>query len=96
MTWNRIVKALNDPKDRELIPYVTRAVLIDDLMSLGRAGLVDYSIVFSGLSYLQHEKNYVPWKAFFNNMPYLTRRFEGRPEAYDLYKVSVFNTNCRV
>lgn len=69
------------------IHEINRAALIDDLMNLARANYVNYGIVISATEYLIRERNYLPWRAFYNNLPYLNRRFRGR-DMDTLYKVA--------
>ncbi|KAL2717324.1 putative aminopeptidase-2 [Vespula squamosa] len=85
--WKRIIDVLKTGKF-EKIHKVNRAALIDDLMNLARAGYVDYGLVFSATEYLQHEKDYLPWRAFFNGLTYLHNKFEGK-EVFSLLKKHV-------
>lgn len=89
-TWDKIISALNSSEDRKIIPVANRAALIDDLMSLGFAGLLDYRIVFSGLKYLAQETNYIPWKSLYDNIIDLIHLCNSRPEMYE-FKVSILN-----
>lgn len=84
--WNLIIKALNSSEYTK-IHEINRANIIDDLLHLGQLGQIPYSLVFSGVSYLAHETEYAPWKAAFTGLSYLNRRFDGRPEIYNSYKV---------
>lgn len=70
------------------IHEINRAALIDDLFNLARAGDVSYSTVISAMQYLKQykESNYLPWLAFYNNLPYLNDRFRGGV-VENLYKV---------
>ncbi|XP_076764228.1 putative aminopeptidase-2 [Xylocopa sonorina] len=76
-TWERIIAFLKSDR-YELIHEINRAALIDDLLNLGKAGQVDYSIVLSATQYLKNETNYIPWRAFFNGLTYLQKQFEER------------------
>lgn len=73
-------------QDIKTIHEINRAALIDDLMNLARADYIDYKTVISATMYLQKEDNYFPWRAFFNNLPYLNNRFAGR-DIEGIYKV---------
>lgn len=77
-------------EDFQTIHEINRAALIDDLMNLARADdrYVDYEIVISAIMYLERENNYLPWRAFFNNLPYLNNRFAGR-DIEGIYKVRI-------
>lgn len=57
-------------------------------MNLARADYIDYKTVISAMMYLEKEDSYYPWRAFFNNLPYLNNRFAGR-DIEGLYKVRV-------
>lgn len=75
-------------QDIQTIHEINRASLIDDLMNLARADYIDYKTVISAMMYLEKEDSYYPWRAFFNNLPYLNNRFAGR-DIEGLYKVRV-------
>ncbi|KAK2581484.1 hypothetical protein KPH14_005150 [Odynerus spinipes] len=81
LSWKRIIDTLKSP-EFEKIHEVNRAALIDDLMNLARAGYVNYDLLFSATEYLEVEQHYLPWRAFFNGLKYLDRKFEGQ----DIYK----------
>ncbi|XP_072748197.1 putative aminopeptidase-2 [Anoplolepis gracilipes] len=86
--WKKLFDYLkNDTTDINTIPAINRAVLIDDLMNLARADSLDisYKTVISALMYLKRENDYLPWRAFYNNLPYLNNRFRGR-SIKDIYK----------
>jgi len=83
--WLRLIKHLTSGNFSE-IHEINRAALIDDLMNLGRADYISYATVISATMYLKWENNYLPWRAFYNNLPYLSNRFRGR-HIEDLYKV---------
>lgn len=70
------------------IHEINRAALIDDLMNFARADYIDYKTVISALMYLKRENDYLPWRAFYNNLPYLNNRFWGR-SIEDIYKVRI-------
>ncbi|CAL7935733.1 unnamed protein product [Xylocopa violacea] len=76
-TWERIIDFLKSDRYK-LIHEINRATLIDDLLNLGKAGRVNYSIVLSAMQYLRNETNYIPWRAFFNGLTYLQKQFEER------------------
>ncbi|XP_011870129.1 PREDICTED: uncharacterized protein LOC105563274 [Vollenhovia emeryi] len=82
--WMELIDYLNN-QDFQTIHEINRAALIDDLMNLARADYIDYKTVISATMYLEKENNYFPWRAFFNNLPYLNNRFAGR-EIEHLYK----------
>ena len=83
--WLKLIDYLKT-QDIQTIHEINRAALIDDLMNLARADYIDYETVISATMYLKKENNYFPWRAFFNNLPYLNNRFIGRDNE-DIYKV---------
>ncbi|EFN87053.1 Aminopeptidase N [Harpegnathos saltator] len=82
--WLQLTKVLKS-WNSYAIHEINRAALIDDLMNLARADYVNYGIAISATEYLAEEKDYLPWRAFYNNLPYLNRRFWGR-DIEALYK----------
>ena len=87
--WLRIIATLKSP-EFNTIHEINRAALIDDLFNLGRTGYVTYDKVLSATQYLEHETNYLPWKAAFNGLSYLNKRFVGR-DIYDIYRVRLLS-----
>ncbi|XP_014606106.1 PREDICTED: uncharacterized protein LOC106787883 [Polistes canadensis] len=90
-SWYRIIDALNSNNFTKIHEY-NRAGIIDDLLNLARAGLLDYRIALDGLQYLREEKNYLPFKAAFRGLDYLTQRFSGDEANYVLYKVNLLKS----
>ncbi|KYN14240.1 Aminopeptidase N [Trachymyrmex cornetzi] len=82
--WMKLIDYLKN-QDIQTIHEINRAALIDDLMNLAKADYIDYETVISATMYLKRENNYFPWRAFFNNLPYLNNRFVGRDNE-DIYK----------
>ncbi|KAL6443889.1 hypothetical protein ACFW04_001722 [Cataglyphis niger] len=87
--WQRIFNVLNSDKFDE-IHVLNRAGIVDDLLNLGRAGLLDYKTVLNGIAYLNQETNYLPFKAAFNGLDYLHKRFTGYDEHF-LFKKHVLS-----
>lgn len=87
-TWNNIISQLNT--NFKNIHEINRAAIIDDLLNLGRAGLVEYDTVIFATQYLKNEDNYIPWRAFFNGLTYLYKQLEGKP-AYDALVVRIIS-----
>ncbi|XP_050466418.1 putative aminopeptidase-2 [Cataglyphis hispanica] len=84
--WMKLFDYLKTSNNINTIHKINRAALIDDLMNLARADYIDYKTVISALTYLNRESNYIPWRAFYNNLPYLNNRFRGR-SIEDIYKI---------
>ena len=85
-SWYRIIDALNSDKYQN-IHVLNRAALVDDLLNLARADLLDYQTAFDGLRYLTREKSYLPFKAAFSALTYLDQRLSGENENYKQFKV---------
>lgn len=76
--WKRIRNALNT--NHTVIPYITRAILIDDALNLAQFGILNYTFVFDILSYMKdHEISYYPWKAALDNFDCLYNTIEDLP-----------------
>ena len=67
-----------------------RAQILDDALSLARAGLLDYNIAFSLTEYLGQETAYIPWAAAIRNLNYIRGMIE-TTGAFEHYKVT-----CRI
>jgi aminopeptidase N len=87
--WQKILSVLKEG-DLTDINVLNRANIIDDLLNLGRAGYLKYEMILDGLLYLKREMDYLPFKAAFNSLEYLNRRFSGHAE-HTLFKVYFFN-----
>lgn len=84
--WKLIIKHLNDPRRYHEIAQSNRAQLIDDAMNLARADLLDYTTALDVTKYLNHERDYVPWKTAINNLLYIDSMLIRTPD-YDKMKV---------
>uniref|UniRef100_A0A0C9QRU9 Aminopeptidase N n=1 Tax=Fopius arisanus TaxID=64838 RepID=A0A0C9QRU9_9HYME len=82
-SWTRIIEGIK--QNLTQIHEINRASIIDDLLNLARAGYTDYMTALSATEYLIQETNYIPWRAAFNGLSYLTKKFTGR-EINALYK----------
>ncbi|XP_011707141.1 PREDICTED: aminopeptidase N-like, partial [Wasmannia auropunctata] len=85
--WKNILDALKND-DLDNIHVLNRAAIVDDLLNLGRAGYLDYVTVYDGLRYLSKETHYLPFKAAFNGLEFLNKRFTGSLER-SLFKAYV-------
>lgn len=85
--WRKLINLLRNPTfNLRQIHEINRAAIIDDVMNLARADYIDYKTAISTTMYLKREIDYLPWRAFYNNLPYLNNRFRGR-DIEGLYKV---------
>lgn len=73
-TWTAIGKALKADSHSN-IHTINRAQIVDDILNLARAGMVDYWQALTVIQYLEKEENYIPWLSAFNNLLYISRRF---------------------
>ncbi|XP_042215813.1 aminopeptidase N-like isoform X2 [Homarus americanus] len=81
--WELLTRQLQE--DHTVIHITNRAQIIDDVLNLARAGKLSYKTALGVLSYLRKEKQFVPWKAAFNNFQYLYDMFYRDP-AYGALK----------
>lgn len=86
--WSKLIDHLTNGNFNE-IHEINRAALIDDLMNLAKADYISYATVISATMYLKREDKYPPWRAFYNNLPYLNYRFRGRG-IENLYNVCIY------
>ncbi|XP_033211856.1 aminopeptidase Ey-like [Belonocnema kinseyi] len=86
-SWLRIISTLNSASVKK-IHVINRATIIDDLLNLARANLLDYSIALEGLQYLKNETSFLPFKTAFTNLDYLIRRFSGQ-EGFSVFSKHV-------
>ncbi|XP_050580172.1 putative aminopeptidase-2 isoform X1 [Bombus affinis] len=84
-SWYRIIDVLNS-KNYQNIHVLNRAALVDDLLNLARAGLLNYRTTLDGLQYIRRERNYLPFKAAFSGITYLDQRLSGDNEYYKHFK----------
>ncbi|KAL7638670.1 UNVERIFIED_CONTAM: hypothetical protein RMT77_011242 [Armadillidium vulgare] len=73
-SWDLIINQLLT--DHTVIDPINRAQIIDDTMTLARAGIVPYATAFKVLSYLRNENEYVPWKAALSGLSFIESMFE--------------------
>jgi len=79
----------NDSSIFLLIPgTINRAQLIDDAMSLSRAGYLSYQTSLDLTKYLYHETEYVPWKSAYRSFTYLHQMLI-KTSIYDKLKVNL-------
>ncbi|XP_029834124.3 aminopeptidase N [Ixodes scapularis] len=61
-----------------------RAQIIDDILDLARAGVVDYKLALKVTEYLPRETEYIPWDAAFSNLLFLGSRLDTK-EVYGIW-----------
>ncbi|XP_043210449.1 aminopeptidase N-like [Amphibalanus amphitrite] len=67
--WKMITGQLQ--QNHSAFHVINRAQLVDDALDLGRAGQLSYSTALSLVSYLERERDFLPWDAAFNNLGFL-------------------------
>ena len=68
------------------LPRPSAPQLIDDALDLSRAGQLSYSTALSLVSYLERERDFLPWDAAFDNLQFLEMQLRRTP-GYGLFKV---------
>lgn len=84
--WQAIITHLRDPARFKQIAAANRAQLIDDSLNLARAGLLSYETALDITLYLEHEDDYVPWKAAVTALNFIDSMFIKEGE-YHLWQV---------
>lgn len=92
--WLLLTKQL--VQDLNKIPRLNRAQLLDDVFSLARAGVVNYSVAMRLSSYLYKELDYMPWVTALRNFKYLLMRYYGQQPIYELLKEYILSLMASV
>lgn len=102
--WRLLIAKLKS-KNYQSFHAQNRAQLIDDAVHFAQNGLLSYDIVFDLLTYLENERDFIPWESakksleFFERMlrgSFVNRHFDGliHKITADLYpELSVMNQN---
>lgn len=73
----------------EVIPKLNRVQIIDDVLNLPRAGLLNYKVGLNMVKYLKDKENeYLPWLTFLSNMEYL-RDMLAKSSAWETFQIFV-------
>lgn len=67
------------------IHEINRAQIVDDLLNLARAGVIDYNLALNVIEYLKTEVNYLPWTAAFNGLSFISIRLGADTEYFGRY-----------
>ncbi|XP_044727524.1 aminopeptidase N-like [Chrysoperla carnea] len=96
--WDMIKKQLNT--NYEEIATVNRAQIIDDVLNLARANMVDYYLAFEIIKYLPKEVENIPWAAALNNFEFFDMMLIKTPQ-YGTFKkfvsiliADVYQSHC--
>ena len=81
--WKKISKSLLD--NHRKIHRNNRAQILDDSLTLARAGHLDYSLALENLEYLADEVDFMPWAAAIGELNYMGKML-GRSAGYGAYK----------
>ena len=65
--------------DHTAIHRMNRAQILDDVFSLARAGLLDYTLALEQTKYLSKELDYIPWASAFSGFQYLQSMLKRSP-----------------
>ncbi|XP_056642792.1 aminopeptidase N-like [Diorhabda sublineata] len=82
-TWKSIKRALKSPEFGG-IDEISRAQLVDDLFSLARHEILNYTIVFELLEFLSDDTSYFTWTAAFNGFEKLLNIIKSKSLADDI------------
>ncbi|XP_037773440.1 aminopeptidase N-like [Penaeus monodon] len=74
--WNLIIQQLK--KDHRVINPINRAQIIDDAMSVAKAGRLSYDIAIDVYAYLRNEEEYLPWATGVSELTYIETMFKRR------------------
>lgn len=85
--WKLLIETLTKG-DFERIHVLNRAQLVDDILYFAWTGSQDYEVALSLIGYLQREREFLPWKAAFDNLKLVGRIVRQTPH-FDLFKVLV-------
>lgn len=77
---------LQNPKDFSKIAAPNRAQIVDDALTLARAGKLDYRIALNLTRYLVNEFEYVPWRSALGALNFIDSMMSSGPDFY-LFKV---------
>lgn len=85
-----LIKVLNDPHRFQEIHPINRAQIVDDAMNLALTGRLDYKTALNVISYLSHERSYIPWKSGLVALGYIDTMLS-KGAYYLEYKVTYIN-----
>ncbi|XP_006820336.1 aminopeptidase N-like [Saccoglossus kowalevskii] len=81
--WERLAHQLNN--GHQIFPTQTRASLIDDALTVSKAGYLDHVYGLQLTEYMAKEFEYVPWKLLLGHLPF-THRMLLRKSEYGLFE----------
>uniref|UniRef100_A0A0K8WLP7 Aminopeptidase n=3 Tax=Bactrocera latifrons TaxID=174628 RepID=A0A0K8WLP7_BACLA len=90
-TWDAIHRTLHSASWGG-IHELNRAQIVDDLLNLARADIVQYDKALEVLEYLESETNYLPWTSAFNGFSYITIRLGSDTKQFAEYILELTKT----
>ncbi|XP_050519995.1 uncharacterized protein LOC126893642 [Daktulosphaira vitifoliae] len=85
--WYALIKQLNE--NHTVINVINRAQLIDDALNLAKAGLIHYIIPLELSTYLDNEKDMLPWYSAMEEFDFLLERLRRDESGYNNLKIYV-------
>lgn len=81
--WKLLIDQLTN--NHEQIDVMNRAQVLDDILDLARAGVVDYGLALNATQYLSKEESYIAWSPIGANLGFISRMLE-TTEVYGKWK----------
>lgn len=82
--WDRLSRLL--ASDHKSFSPADRAGILDDVFSLARPGLVNYSVPLELTKYLISETDYLPWQRLISSVTYLANMLEDDTSLYPQFQ----------
>lgn len=80
--WGLLANYLQDPRTFSKIVATNRAQIVDDALTLARAGKLDYRIALNLTRYLMNEFEYVPWRSALGALNFIDNMMSSGPQYY--------------
>ena len=90
--WNLLIAQLNSDA-YEIIDDISRAQLIDDSFSLGRAEIIDQTIFLNVVKYLKREISGIPFEAAVEGFNYIDNMLSVdyiASESFKVFRILIF------
>lgn len=82
---------LQDPNKFSKIVATNRAQIVDDALTLARAGKLDYRIALNLTRYLENEMEYVPWRSALGALNFIDSMMSSGSDYYKFKVCSPFS-----
>ena len=86
--WAAIEKIMRE--NTESIDKINRAQILDDVLNLAKADLLDYGTALSMTEYLGKEDEFIPWSAASTALSYVSLMLEGDRSKGQQLQVELF------